>query len=178
MNVALNKDRARGSRAHQADPDERARVQPGAFVLMMTRTTGIVMGLVATLALTILLLPESAHRQVDRNLSAALDELRTLHSLCWLPLVDTPVLRPPPERLTQAPPSGTGCVADETLAKGTRQDALQPAEAAETARLLVEGCEDRKGNIGTSAACLVKVRPPVPWLLVAAACVWCGGIAC
>lgn len=127
---------------------------------MLTRTTGIVMGLVATLLLTILLLPESAHRCVDKNLAAALDELRTLHSICWLPLVDTPVLRPPPESLTEAPPCDTGGVETEKLARGVRNDVLQPAEAAETVRQLMEGSVNREGEVETSADCLVKVRQP------------------
>ena len=130
-------------------------VQAGAFVVMVTRTVGITVGVGVTLFFTITLLPSSAHKSIDRNIARALDELRSLHCLCWLPLVDTKVLNPADGAI--APEKGDDDAASESSGGN---ETLREGEAEEVVAALVAGSMDGKGVVKSSANCMVAVRTP------------------
>lgn len=125
---------------------------------MVTRTIGITVGVAVTLFFTITLLPSSAHKNIDRNIARALDELRSLHSLCWLPLVDTKVLRPADDAVAEkddaSDASGGG--------GGGGNDKLLEGEAEEIVAALVAGSMDKNGIVKSSANCMVAVRTFTP----------------
>jgi hypothetical protein len=110
---------------------------------MVTRTMGIVMGVTLTLLFTITVLPSSAHNSIDRNLLVAMRELLSLHCLCWLPITDTELLKPPED-------------GGEWIEGDTRQ--LKASELEEIALHLTAGCLDAKGAVKTSENCTVAVR--------------------
>lgn len=55
---------------------------------MFTRMIGITAGVTLTLFFAVTVLPTSAQSAIDRHVAAALAGLQTLHTLCWLPVVE------------------------------------------------------------------------------------------
>jgi hypothetical protein len=53
---------------------------------MITRTAGIVAGVMMTVIFSCTILPVSAHANILKGFSTALKQLQALHTLCWLPL--------------------------------------------------------------------------------------------
>lgn len=71
------------------------KVQKDSFMLFLGRTGGIIVGITLSLVFTILVLPSSAHNEVDSNLVDALHGLRRLNGFIWLPLSNTDLLAAP-----------------------------------------------------------------------------------
>ena len=69
-------------------------VQKDSLMIFTGRTGGIVVGILLSLVFTILVLPSSAHNEVDGKLADALRGLRRLNGLIWHPLSNTSVLAP------------------------------------------------------------------------------------
>ena len=69
-------------------------VQQDSLMIFTGRTGGIVVGILLSLVFTILVLPSSAHNEVDGKLADALRGLRRLNGLIWHPLSSTSVLAP------------------------------------------------------------------------------------
>jgi hypothetical protein len=83
------------------------RMQKDSIAIFISRTLGILSGIVLSLCFTITVLPSSAHNEADTQMLMALSGLLRLHGLVWLPLRDTPVLRPPRSATKEAAgPSG------------------------------------------------------------------------
>ena len=62
-------------------------VQSQARFVFITRTAGIIGGVLVSVLLTVTLLPSSAHNEIDNKVSSALRGLLRLQALVWQPLV-------------------------------------------------------------------------------------------
>ena len=69
--------------------------QAGAESVYISRTLGILSGVLISLFFTIAILPSSAHNEIDGSIKKALKGLLQLHALVWLPLSDGPSLAAP-----------------------------------------------------------------------------------
>lgn len=116
-------------------------MQKEAYVVMITRTSGIIMGVALTLFFTITILPSSAHNSIDRNLLVAMRELFSLHCLCWLPITETELFRP-----HEGDFEGSRCAQH---LKGWQLEDIRSKVTA--------GCFDEKGKVKTSENSTVAV---------------------
>ena len=121
-------------------------MQKDSLALFLWRTLGILCGICLSLLFTITVLPSSAHNEADTQMSHALRGLMRLHGLVWLPLKDTPVLRPP-----------RGATAEAAGGSGTK-DSLPDDEVEELASNMVTWVVNDEGEICTTENVLLEVR--------------------
>lgn len=110
----------------------------------MSRTAGIIAGILLSLVFSVAVLPSSAHNEIDAQIRAALRGLLRLHGLVWMPLKDTPVLKPPPNT--------------EAAAKAA-QGQLPDSEVQSLARDLQKWAVKDDGVVASSDDALGEARP-------------------
>ena len=135
-------------------------MQKDSLALFLWRTLGILCGIVLSLLFTITVLPSSAHNEADTQMSHALRGLLRLHGLVWLPMKDTPVLRPP-----------RGATAEAAGGSGVK-DGLPDDEVEELASNMVTWVINDAGEICTTENVLLEVCAAAVQISVASTVHW------